>query len=46
MKLFFLILYNYTMASNQLNLNNTETVIANSVHLLVGTELKDLYDIF
>ena len=33
------------MANYPLNLANTETVIANSVHLLIGTEPTDLYDI-
>ena len=31
---------------SQLSLNNTESVIADSIHLIVGTELKNIYDIF
>ena len=31
---------------SQLSLNNTESVIADSIHLIVGTELKSIYDIF
>ena len=31
---------------SQLALNNTESVIADSIFLLVNTELKNIYDIF
>ena len=31
---------------SQLSLNNTESVIADEIHLIVGTELKSIYDIF
>ena len=31
---------------SQLSLNNTESVVADSIHLIVGTELKSIYDIF
>ena len=31
---------------SQLSLNNTESVIADSIHLIVGNELKNIFDIF
>ena len=31
---------------NTLNLNNTESINADSIFLVVDTELKDIYDIF
>ena len=31
---------------SQLSLNNTESVIADNIFLLVDTELKNIYDIF
>ena len=31
---------------SQLSLSNTERVIADSIHLIVDSELKDIYDFF
>ena len=31
---------------SQLSLSNTERIICDSIHLIVNSELKDIYDIF